>query len=83
MHGCLKTATYEHTKIGDIGPCEIKGRKTLQHMFEAKRMMSCLIFRSEISVGEEVEYTCIKTCIKIYPNDSIDSKIQSFGNLSR
>lgn len=63
MHGCLKTATCQHTKIGGIGPREIKGRKTCQHMFEAKQMMSlCLIFRSEISAREKVEYTCIKTC---------------------
>ena len=33
IHGCLKSATCEHTKIGGIGPREIKGRKT-------KRMMS-------------------------------------------
>ena len=63
LHGCLKTATCQHTKIGGIGPPEIKGRKTCQHMFEAKQMMSlCLIFRSEISAREKVEYTCIKTC---------------------
>lgn len=56
MHGCLKTATCEHTKIGGIGPRRWKAKKP------SEWCRLCLIFRSEISVLEKVEYTCIKTC---------------------